>query len=472
MKICIIGGGASAVIILHEIKRRYHKFKDYSITIYEKRPVVGPGLAYDQSNGRCILNTSPSKMGLGEDKYDYLNWCLVENKNELLRKNYGKYLAFKFSAISAWLCKHDITVHFKQEIVEEISITAGLICIKTQLAERRYNLGIIASGGSIHEPFGKLRKSARYLPFLHFSDFDSIIENKAATVGIIGTNQSAVDASLMLKDKGYKGKLILFSRSGMLPRVKPDHSVNRHHEQLYKLVKNNSISIKKIIDLFTHTVADSALIENKNRRQFTKDIEDCRKNPPDWYELMSQLTPHIIDLWRGLPERERFIFKSKFLKITQRLRGGIPLFSGEKILKLISEGRLTIIKGINDVQVAKGGFSINSQEAGQLTVDYIINAAGVAADEVTKIIHGLIEKGKATMNKYGGINVDLLSNRVINADGACIDELYAIGYPTRGSCVFINAVEFLQNFAEVIINNIADRKTTFQGETLVQNSIP
>ncbi|GGX11707.1 FAD/NAD(P)-binding protein [Aquimarina muelleri] len=461
MNICIIGGGASSVLILNRILKKHHEFKNTEIVIYETRPAIGPGLAYNENNGYRILNTSPNKMSIGEDKYDYVSWCLDQNKNELLRKTYGKYLEYKFLEICKELHHHNIIVNAKHEEVRDIKIQEDKVCIKAVFSNSYYNIGIIASGGIINEPFSFLQKSDRYFSFLNFLDFDKILSNNAKTVGVIGTGQSAVDVSLMLQNKGYTGKIIMFSKKGVLPKVRPDNILtDDFNEELEKLINTNKTSLHDLIKFSTSNIEFGIADEYQDWKKFIKEIEESRKSLPRWNKLMNQFTPHIIQLWSKLSEKDKKIFKLKFLETTQRLRGGIPLFSGEKILKLISNEQLNVIKDINKIEILEDGFSIHHLEGEKFEVDFIINAAGISANGVFKIINGLLKNRNVLMSEYGGIEVDIATNQLIDHNHNAIKNLYAIGYPTKGVCQFVNSIEFLKTFADRIINSIIVEKNS------------
>ena len=65
----IIGGGASGVLLAYQLLQR--STPDFRITLIEKRPEVGRGLAYHTGNPEHVLNVRVANMSALPDEPDH-----------------------------------------------------------------------------------------------------------------------------------------------------------------------------------------------------------------------------------------------------------------------------------------------------------------------------------------------------------------------------------------------------------------
>ena len=97
LRVLIVGGGASGVLLAAHLLRRAKG--EVAVTILEKGAMLGCGVAYSTSDPQHLLNTRVSNMSAHPDDPDhFLNWLrsegeIVANPHGFVpRATYGRYL--------------------------------------------------------------------------------------------------------------------------------------------------------------------------------------------------------------------------------------------------------------------------------------------------------------------------------------------------------------------------------------------
>jgi uncharacterized NAD(P)/FAD-binding protein YdhS len=107
-----------------------------------------------------------------------------------------------------------------------------------------------------------------------------------ATVVLIGTGLTMVDTVQSLLDAGHRGPFRAISRRGLLPRV---------HAPTQPLPLG--------VEELPHTTSVARLTRWLRHR-----LEQAEARDIDWRAVIDGLRPHVQDLWRRLPVRERARF--------------------------------------------------------------------------------------------------------------------------------------------------------------------
>ena len=97
LRVIIVGGGASGVLLAAHLLRRAKG--QVVVTILEKGAMLGCGVAYSTSDPQHLLNTRVSNMSAHPDDPDhFLNWLRSEDGSAanphgfVPRATYGRYL--------------------------------------------------------------------------------------------------------------------------------------------------------------------------------------------------------------------------------------------------------------------------------------------------------------------------------------------------------------------------------------------
>jgi uncharacterized NAD(P)/FAD-binding protein YdhS len=256
---------------------------------------------------------------------------------------------------------------------------------------------------------------------------------KCKTIGILGSSQSAVDATVFLYDNGYKNKLTLVSNEGLLPKVKeffPSNNINLkgsilseiEKELLYQFPNLNSLS---------------------QRESFLADIRFAKMRKHPLSKMMEDLTPNLNAIWEGFTTQCREKFNTKYRKFFYRHRGGIVLENAEKIATILKSGLLEVKK---------------LSQANLDDYDALICATGINPN----YIKPYLSKELYQDDNNGGIKVDIKSCNLYNALGEIVPNIWAAGYMAAGSLKFVNSIYFLKYFGEKIANNINNINNNYQ----------
>lgn len=199
-RIAVIGGGASAAILLCHLARDAGA-KDLSVDIYDRTGRFGRGIAYSTSDISHLLNVRAANMSVfAEEKDDFLKW-LSQNGYDygpldfVPRKIFGDYLTDRMNEAA-----NILNVRF----VQADKIDAG-----------GYDVSVLATGNvrSIAPP---VKGSDVYYADPYHAPYDAI--PKDGHVVILGTGLSAADTVLSLQAHDFTGTITMISRKGWLPR--------------------------------------------------------------------------------------------------------------------------------------------------------------------------------------------------------------------------------------------------------------
>jgi uncharacterized NAD(P)/FAD-binding protein YdhS len=113
----------------------------------------------------------------------------------------------------------------------------------------------------------------------------------------------------------------------------------------------------------------------------------------------------------------------------------IPPVNAEKLRKMIVEGRLTVLGGIEGVrQAGDGGFVVYTRERPTpLVCDAIANVSGPSAmveQGTCPLLAMMITRGYAVPHAYGGVKVDYDTAAVLDSRGVADPGVFAIGHVT------------------------------------------
>jgi uncharacterized NAD(P)/FAD-binding protein YdhS len=139
----------------------------------------------------------------------------------------------------------------------------------------------------------------------------------------------------------------------------------------------------------------------------------------------------------------------------------MPLKNAEKILSFLKEGRLEVRSGIQSVAFDDRGsrFNIGFKDGETISVPFVINATEAGLD-ITKLdsplIKNLLDSHMIMANPFGGIDVDFNTCKIMGKDGKPSDQLYSIGYLTRGVHFYTNDVARIAEYARRVVSSLLE----------------
>jgi uncharacterized NAD(P)/FAD-binding protein YdhS len=269
---------------------------------------------------------------------------------------------------------------------------------------------------------------------------------------LIGAGLTAVDVALAIQDSSPGARVTALSRHGLTPRAHAPVEGRRLH---------------------------APLPEGDVRRVFRAVRQAARE---DWRAAIDALRPHVQSLWRGwdITQRRRFLRHVRpWWEVTRhRLAPEVEA----RVTALREAGLFEIAAGrLSRLTATPTGLEATWSPRGggapiRGTFALAINCTGPLSDVEQSddpLVAGLLTAGLARPDACQlGLEVDEQS-RVVGADGAPADRLFAVGPLTRGQVWEMTAVPDIRiqaaQVAGVVLRSLAGSEaetSLWRGETL------
>lgn len=265
-KIAIIGGGASAALLLANLG------DSCAVDVYDRAGRFARGIAYSTRRLCHLLNVRASNMSaLADDKDHFARWAAGHGyapADFVPRKLYGDYLETFWGEAANRI----------QADVESCEAVPG----GYKVAGKVYDYAVLA-GGNVR-PLSPVIKGnlGHYYPD-PWAIPDSL--KTAQSVALIGSGLTAVDAVLSLLDIGFSGRITIFSRHGLLPKV---HAA----PQVWDLQG-----------------MQPGLSPAAAMRVFRGNLRNAAAQDIGWQAVLDSIRPLTNDIWQGWNARQRASFQ-------------------------------------------------------------------------------------------------------------------------------------------------------------------
>lgn len=417
-RIGIIGGGASGAVLAACLLQRIGP--NTEIVLIEKRKEIGRGLAFSTWDPNHLLNVRSGNMSAYADQPDHFyEWLRIHGPRLGIgcptrfcfvpRGVYGEYLGGLLQDVPN---SQQLTM-ICDECVNVASTANGISLTLASGNNMTVDFCVLATGNELRPPLLTERGENPWAAGV----LDQI-ENDA-TVLMIGTGLTMVDAVLSLYSRGHRGQIIAVSRRGLLPET--------HRMVKPRKLDRADIPFGAPISVLTRWVRNMA--------------RASANEGGDWRSTIDSLRPYTQELWKRmtLDQRSRFLRHARPWWNVCRHRMAPQI--ADLIGNLIAEGRLRIVAA-HIVDAKREGARITAKlflrgedKTETVTVASILECTGLPDDPrhsanpaiASLYAGGLIRSGPL------GIGLDLDDQcTVINAEGAVSDRLFAIGPLTRG----------------------------------------
>lgn len=421
--VVIVGGGASGVIMAAHI---FAANPAARVTIVERRPEVGQGLAYSTSLPDHVLNVSARGMSaLAHDVGHYWEWLkakgMVRETDDAVytpRSVYGAYLGEIVRELER---THPGRLVLLNE--EAVAVAPASIGVEVQLAN---GTSIVANAAVLAVGHDEQPLPAQSFAVRIGSAADTPLD-KAAPVLILGTGLSMVDAFLTLQHRGHEGEIVAISRRGLLS--------NPH--ELGRPLKLDSTDIPLGTELSYFV------------RWFRDLVRETEAAGGNWRNVVDGIRPFNQLVWQNWP----ISAKRRFLEHTRAWwdihRHRMPPKVHERVVRAIAEGRLKLLAGrVLSASRQDGSTEVTIQLRGKdatqtRTFARVYDCTGLSRDlseSSLAVIQSLIRRRLARPDLLK-LGLDVTPDcAVVDADGRPSDNLYAIGPLTRGTFFEIEAV--------------------------------
>ncbi|MER8732270.1 FAD/NAD(P)-binding domain-containing protein [Mesorhizobium sp. M1227] len=423
--IIIVGGGASGVVLAAHLLKSPNP--DLRVSLIEKRPHFGQGMAYSTLLSAHVLNVSASGMSAyADDPGNFSRWLLQRGLATpeqapvyAPRSVYARYLKELLDELEA---REQQTGRLRLIREESLSISPTASGVEVALANGTSvvaHLAVLATGHD-EEPGAGQGHAIRM-----GSEADTALDPEARVL-VLGTGLSMVDAFLSLEQRGHRGAIVAVSRRGLLP------SPHR---------KGNPIKLD---------VADIPLGTQLSYfvGWFRDLIRENQKAGIDWRDVVDGLRPFNQKIWQNWPSsaKRRFVEHTKAWWDIHRHRMAPEVYA--RVAEAVQAGRIRLVAG-RVVEIAAGdGFSVqvqsrHTQQLERFDVTRIYDCTGIARDISTtsnSVVRSLVERGLARPDPLR-LGLDVTANcEVIAGDGTVFANILAVGPLTRGTFFEIDAI--------------------------------
>ena len=346
-KIALIGGGASAVLILVHLAQSPRCGK-LSVTIYDRDGNFARGVAYSTEQDCHLLNVRATNMSaFHELKDDFALWAKEKGftaDDFVPRKHYGDYL-------------HQRMMEAREKVSVRLAVKDVKSCRKKnggfEIDGEWYHEAILASG-NVRPLRVKIEGSKIYHDNPWRLDYTALKDKDH--IGLIGSGLSAVDAAMALAANGFKGKVSIFSRHGIFPAIHANAGV---------------------YDSFLVTLDDQRLPPSKMLKRVRHEIKIAAAKNMPWQAVIDSLRPHTNIIWQNWSKEHRATFTRHLLtlwnihrhrmapQIAESLKGTDINFIRSRVEKI--SGNKVVLKNGADVEL-----------------DAVINCLGYRYDEAER----------------------------------------------------------------------------------------
>ncbi|WP_071827290.1 hypothetical protein [Xenorhabdus doucetiae] len=346
-------------------------------------------------------------------------------------------------------------------------INGSMVINQGAISERKFDKIIICPGVSVPNNIYGVNNESRYFssPYPLYKNLSKISSD--SKVAIIGTALTAIDIVRALMEKEHSGEIIIFSRSGRIPRIRNEkiitkaiYSTPNYVDELLKKGKIKNISdIYKLIkdELDNRKIPIYPLLKwFLWRRNAVSEIKYQLSLIASNYEGMevalNVLHPNIENLWESLPESEKRYFNDKIRTKFMLFMNPMPLKAGLLLFHGLEQGTIYIKKDVIDIKW-KEKLSLIVKDESYKEVDYIFNATSPSyeLDKFTKgtsdILSELIDENHLKVSPFGGISVN-------PENGSSSDNIYFLGHITTGVHLLTNSLVGIKRQANRISNSI------------------
>ncbi len=463
--IVIIGGGfcgtMTAVNLIRDAK------SPLKITIINAGAPFILGVAFKSYSSKHLLNVAANNMSAyPEDPMHFTKWVKAreeykEFETDLLAKTFlprnlfGEYLQHIWDT-TLGTKRNDVDVEILEEYVTNL-----------EFMQNNSVKVILQNGGSVIANYIVLAtgNSLPRNPQITNQDYFSSVTyfrnpwhpasvstlNQTGDVLIIGNGLTMVDTVMGLIEKGFKNKIHSISANGF--GVLPHRHFGIQYTGLVKELQTR-FELYKLVGIVN------------------KHIKKVRKLGVSAGPVIDSLRPYSQRIWESLSLDEKKKFLSRLRHLWGVARHRLPVFIFDIIQKLRIEGQLvvhegTIINITETDQLANVTF-FNSKKKHEetLTVQRVINCTGPESSiykTLNPLLRKLAEKKIISSDPLElGINIDVKTYNIINAEGEKINSVYTLGNNLKGQLWETVAVPELrlqaQQLSKILLEVCAETK--------------
>jgi uncharacterized NAD(P)/FAD-binding protein YdhS len=442
-RIAIIGAGFSGTMLANHLVN-YSPYP-LAITLLDMSGKFGEGVAYGTTNPHHLLNVRAERMSAYPDQPNhFVEWLQAHGYTELGAKSfaprmiYGAYLKDQLAQLLQMARDKGHEVQCLPYGVRDIHIEDNQCHIQCDKAEILAECAILAVGSLppkdftyekklFHAPHRFVRNvwNPSRQSILHL---DKMVPNSTDSIAIIGTGLTMVDTILSLRDKGFTGKIVTFSRHGHLPHVHQSTTPYPHTWDIESL-PNTALELLMWV---------------------RAEIRKAEAEGYHWQAVIDSVRPVTNPLWNRLPIREKRRFLRHLFSLWNIHRHRMPPESALILAAMQSSGQLHHLKGsIMDADSDEDALVISYHQKytpgiQTMRASCLLNCTGAEVDigklSSQDLLYCLRETGYVTV---GTLRAGLEQQQG-HLKGTAADYLFALGPVFFGNLLETTAVPELR----------------------------
>jgi uncharacterized NAD(P)/FAD-binding protein YdhS len=487
----VVGGGAASVAFLHHLTNLIAPSvaQHIRIRLFESRPSVGPGLAYQHDVNSLLLNRAVETMSVSAGDFStFASWMRWKAHHEdglhemtkqdlsatyLPRALFGRYLHDFFQETATVAQRKGLAIDIVPHEVRRITrdtryqLVAGPDSYETDIV-------LLAIGNIGQRDIYRLSGHPCYLSQPY--PLAPLLERlgKSKRVCILGASLTAVDVAVSLYNTNRDVEIHMVSPTGTLPYVKGRQVPHRSlrfitHDRLRALTADGTrkISLRTLGRLlrteFRAVGTDwrELFARADNARVLLDDeIAHADRERP-WQTVLVATNDIVEDAWHALDARGQFIVLERFARPWLARRAPMPLENARLLARMLDDGRLKLVKGpvmfdrTDPSYLAMTRVEATSSE----TYDCVINATGsaryVEGPDDSPLSWQLLQDGLASPDPRGGLRVDFDTGALLDSDGEPDWQFRVLGHLTSGTYFFVSSLEMIAKRARKIAADLA-----------------
>jgi uncharacterized NAD(P)/FAD-binding protein YdhS len=425
--VIIVGGGASGVLLACHLLRRFSD--NIKVTLIERNPTIGRGLAYGTANPAHLLNVRAANMSAFADDPDHFWQWLLANRLTAVdsdqfcfvsRQLFGRYIESLLQGLTYGENRElDIV---QAECIAIAPTPSGAIARLANGSSISADIVVLATGNET----GQTHLSN----LLYASPWQVPTEASVPRDGhvvILGAGLTMIDYVQSLLRGGHEGPITAISRHGLLPRP--------HRSVVPFPIDRGDVPFG----------ADIAELVRWLRRL----IRAAEQHGDGWRSVVDGLRPFTQELWQSLsiPTRRRFLRHARSWWDVHRHRMAPEV--EEAIADAMTSGQLAIRAGKAQSIERSGSAALvkfrrrGSSATETMTAVRIVDCTGINPiphNTTNPVLRSLFDNGLARVDPLG-IGLDSTCDcALVGQSGEPSTRIFAIGPLTRAAFWEINAI--------------------------------
>ena len=520
--LAIVGGGSVAVSLLYQFllavqdKNGGPAARPLRIVLFEPQAEPGPGSAYQEDLPSNLLNIPAGNMSARADqRMDFVDW--LRGQDPAWLREYGVDAVAPTDFLPRPLFgAYMRAVHARcRELASSLGVTLVHVQSRTRsvtpLREGDMRVGDMRVGdvrvGDVRvTPEHGAPWLARHvvlcngnLPsqaFPHLDDAPGYFNSpypvsalagaigRDASVCVVGTSLSAVDAIAALQQSGHRGPILFVSRNGRLPSVRSPH--NQAPTALRQLSRDGVLQLAArhggalSVALITQALKDEVRaaggsldtddvlgLEADARTALDEEIRRSSAAARPWQAVAAATNAAVDQIWHLMPEAERRRFQSQWRSLWMARRATFPMRNALKLQALFQSGQLQVRAGYMDSRHDPADQLFHTRLRGAAGIAthssrYLVNATSFSVDAAATrdpLVAALLRDGHARPDPFGGLALDFATGCLKNAQDAVLPRISVLGSLAGGTYFWTTSMDVNARLARDQAQRIATALT-------------